>query len=290
MKKLQIFIIIAMPMLLLFSCGNNAEIERLKAQNDSLLGVSQDGEIKIDEYLQAFNEIQQNLNTIKEKENIISEQASGDNLPGEMKDQINQDMGVIYDLMTENKQTIQSLKTKLKNSGGKNSKLEKTIELYTSQLATQDAELAALKTKLENLNIKIDELNTEITDLNSDIDTLKKIGEEQEDIINNQDEKLNTAYYVYGTKKELIEHNVITKGGVFKKIELDDEFDKTYFTKIDIRNTKEIKLNSKKIELMTSHPSSAYEIIETNGNVSAFKIKDVEKFWETSKFLVIVLK
>ncbi len=290
MKKLQIFIIIAMPLFMLFSCGNNAEIERLKAQNDSLLGVSQNGDIKVDEYLQAFNEIQENLNIIKNKENIISEQASGDNLPGDMKDQINADMGSIYDLMYENKQTIQSLKTKLKKSGGKNSKLEKTIELYTTQMATQDAELSALKIKLENLNIKIDELNTEIIDLNSDIDTLKKIGEDQEDLISDQDEKLNTAYYVYGTKKELIEHNVINKGGVFKKIELDDDFDKTYFTKIDIRNTKEIKLNSKKIALMTSHPNSAYEIIETDGKVSAFQIKDVEKFWETSKFLVIVLK
>jgi len=290
MKKLQIFIIIAMPMLLLFSCGNNAEIERLQAQNDSLLGVSRDGNIQIDEYLQAFNEIQQNLNTIKEKENIISEQASGENLPGNMKDQINKDMGSIYDLMAENKQTIQGLKTKLKKSGGKNSKLEKTIELYTTQMATQDAELSALKIKLENLNIKIDKLNLEITDLNSDIDTLKKIGDEQEELINEQDDKLNTAYYVYGTKKELIEHNVISKGGVFKKIELDDEFDKTYFTKIDVRNTKEIKFNSKKIDLMTSHPGSAYEIVETDGRVSAFKITDVEKFWETSKFLVIVLK
>ncbi len=119
---------------------------------------------------------------------------------------------------------------------------------------------------------------------------MKKIGEDQEDVINDQDEKLNTAYYVYGTKKELIEHNVISKGGVFKKIGLDNDFDKTYFTKIDIRNTKEIKLNSKKIDLMTSHSTSSYEIVETDGKVSAFKIKNADKFWQTSKFLVIVLK
>ncbi len=296
MKNISILFIVVIP-LLLMSCGTK-EIERLSMENDSLRNITQYDELQIDEYLMAFNEIQENMNFIKEKENIISFNTSPDTeMSGNIKDRINDDMTTIYDLMKENKQTIQALKKKLKSSGANNSRLEKTIALLNSQIVEKDKEMSALKEELAQLNIKIDGLNTEITDLNSDIDTLETLVDEQGNkideqgnIIDEQDQLLNTAYYASGTKKELTANGVLSKNGIFKKIELDDDFDKTYFTKIDIRELSEINISAKKVDLMTSHSSSSYQIVEENGKVIAFKITDAEKFWETSKFLVIVLK
>jgi hypothetical protein len=55
--------------------------------------------------------------------------------------------------------------------------------------------------------------------------------------------------YVFGTKKELKEQRIMVDGKV-----LQSSFNKSYFTKIDIRVDKEIKLYSKSAKLL-HHPS-----------------------------------
>jgi len=68
MKKYFIIISMLVAILAVTSCGNDDELERLKAQNDSLQNVANENQAQIDEFMSAFNDIQQNLNTIKEKE------------------------------------------------------------------------------------------------------------------------------------------------------------------------------------------------------------------------------
>ena len=289
MKKILFVFVITLPFI--FSCGNNAEVERLKAQNDSLRNVAQDKNLQVEEFMDAFAEIQENLNTIKEKEQIISlNTTTGEEMTENVKQQINQDISTIYDLMTENKTTIKSLQKKLRASGGTNTKLEKTIALYAAQIEEKEAEITKLTQNLAKLNIEVDNLNMEVADLKSDIDTLENINNDKTETIENQDEEIHTAYYVYGTKSELKEHNIISKDGALQKFALDDNFDKSYFTKIDIRKTKSIKLNTKKVDILTSHPSNSYQIVEKNKVITGFNITNYEKFWGVSKYLVILIK
>ena len=100
-----------------------------------------------------------------------------------------------------------------------------------------------------------------------------------------QDKQLNTAYYVFGTKKELQEQNVLQKGKV-----LQGNFNKNYFTKIDIRVDKEIKLYSKKAELLTSHPAGSYTLKLDAQQQYVLRITDPQKFWGASKYLVVLVK
>ena len=289
MKKLLFIFVITLPFI--FSCGNNAEVERLKLQNDSLRNVAQDKNLQVEEFMDAFAEIQENLNTIKEKEQIISlSTTNAEELTENVKQQINQDISTIYDLMTENKTTIKTLQKKLRASGGTNVKLEKTIALYAAQIEEKEAEISKLTKNLAQLNIDVENLNMEVTDLKSDIDTLENINKNNTETIENQDEEIHTAYYVYGTKDELKEHNIISKDGLLKKFELDNNFDKSYFTKIDIRKTKNIKLNTKKIEILTTHASNSYKTVKTNNIITDFNITNYEKFWEITKYLVILIK
>lgn len=64
-----------------------------------------------------------------------------------------------------------------------------------------------------------------------------------------QDKQLHTAWYVFGTKSELKEQKILQKGDVLKG----NDFNKDYFTKVDIRYDKEIKLYSKSAKLLTNH-------------------------------------
>ena len=101
-----------------------------------------------------------------------------------------------------------------------------------------------------------------------------------------QDKDLNTAWFVFGTKSELKEQKILKSGDVLKS----SDFNKDYFTEIDIRVVKEIKLYSKSAELLTSHPAGTYTLQKDQKGEYVLNITDPKKFWSVSKYLVIKVK
>jgi hypothetical protein len=115
---------------------------------------------------------------------------------------------------------------------------------------------------------------------------MQKAKDEVDNIVNIQDEMLNTGWYVYGTKKELKESKILVDGNVLK----DGGFDADYFTKIDIRNTIVIPLNSKSVKILTTHPEDSYTLIKGSNGEYTLRIKDPSIFWSVSKYLVVRVK
>ena len=70
----------------------------------------------------------------------------------------------------------------------------------------------------------------------------------------------------------------------------DENVNKDYFTEIDIRTTKEIKLYSKSADVLTSHPAGSYAMEEDDKGQLTLKITNPEQFWSISKYLVIQVK
>ena len=286
MKKLLFVLIAAIT----FSCTNvkeDPEYKKLLLERDSLSGLANTDAGKINQYLSDFNEIQSNIDKIKETEKLVSVNATGTEIAQSSKEQINNDMQLIYDLMQKNKGTIAQLKKKLKKSEGKMVELEKMIENLSKQIEVNEQEITALKDQLEKMNIKVVILTTTIDSLSTE--NLNK--DEQ---ISAKTDELNTAWYVYGTKKELAEHKVITKEGGFIGIgrmeKLMDGFNKDYFTKVDITKISSIPLNCKKAHLVTTHPSSSYKFEGSDKKVDKLVITNYTEFWSASKYLVIVVE
>ena len=71
---------------------------------------------------------------------------------------------------------------------------------------------------------------------------------------------------------------------------LQANFNQNYFTKIDIRVDKEIKLYSRSAKMMTSHPAGSYTLDRDANKQYILRISDPQKFWSTSKYLVILVK
>ena len=71
---------------------------------------------------------------------------------------------------------------------------------------------------------------------------------------------------------------------------LQSSFNKEYFTKIDIRVDKEIKLYSSSAKILTSHPASAYTLQRDANKQYVLRITDPQQFWSTSKYLVVLVK
>jgi len=288
MKNLVFVIFALIAMVLSFSSCNTheEEMKALQLSKDSLLKQLNGRDSTINSFFDSFNDIQDNLATIKEKENIINMNASGDiESTPEMKDQIQNDIQSIYDLLQENKNKISKLQKRLRSSNIKIKALKETIDNLMKQIQDKDAEIGNLKQKLEEMNIQINILET-------NVDSLQGENQAKDETITQKENELNTAYYVFGNKKELKENGIITKEGGFigigKIAKLRNDFNTDYFTQIDIRTTKEIPLACKKAELLTTHPAGSYELVTKNNKVEKIVIKDEKEFWKASKYLVIV--
>ena len=286
MKKIKLvpfFVIIILTNLLVSNCGKGSD-ESENPIKDSVENVSgnlngklNEKDAAIQELVSSFNEIQENLNTIKEKEKIISKVTSDGDVKSK-EDQIKEDIQSIYDLMAKNKDRIGSLSKKLKNSKLQIDGLEKMIENMQATLNLKDSEIEELKTKIEGLNVELSNLTT----------NYKAVENES----NQKTEIINTAFYAIGTSKELKEKNVITKeGGIIglgKTTKLSSDFNKDYFTKINIEKTTSINLGAKKIKILTTHPSNSYKLIGEKP-IEKLEITNTKEFWSASKYLVIIL-
>lgn len=287
MKKIiSFFILVAF-----WACQGNVQedpaYKKLLSERDSLAGLVSTDVGQINQYLSDFNDIQTNLNRIKDAENLVTVNANNPENQATAKDQINQDMQLIYDLLQQNKKTISDLKSKLRKSDKKLIELEKMLNNLELQIAVKDSEIVQLKTKLEQMNIKVEILT-------ASVDSLNKENSQKTEVITQKTEELNTAYYVIGSKKELITNQIITKEGGFVgigKIEkLRSDFNQNYFTKIDITTINELPINTSKARIITSHPANSYKLVQNGKSVDKLVITDKKLFWSVSKYLVIIVE
>ncbi|PKP00743.1 MAG: hypothetical protein CVU14_06955 [Bacteroidetes bacterium HGW-Bacteroidetes-9] len=285
MKKL-IFIALMIPFL--FACNSKKkEYEALQSRYDSLLTIGFTKDTSLLSYVESFNAIQANLDSIKRAEMLITQStsASGEIQP-DQKEQINRDINLIYEMLQKNKQTIAELKSKIRKSNSKVAALEEMVERMTRQIEEKDGQIAQLREQLEKMNIQIEILNTNVENLASE-------SKSKSQTISEQTEALNTAYYVIGTKRELLDQNIITQEGGFAGIgrnkKLKEDFNRDYFTRVDITKFKSVPVLKKKASIITTHPSQSYKIYGEK-SVDSIVIKNAKDFWSTSKYLVIVIE
>lgn len=279
MKKLLI-IIACLPLLMACNTREQKDAE-LNSLRDSLQQIISQRDNEIDDLMATFNDIQEGFRLINEAEGRISTESEG----GDRSRQIKENVVFIAQKMQQNRALIAKLRKQLKDSKVNSEQLNRTIENMTAQLQEKDKELQKLREELDAKDIHISELDETIANLNTDVSELKEETEQQSQTISTQDKQLNTAWYAFGTKSELKEQGIITKGDVSI-----NSSNKSYFTKIDIRNTTEIKLYSKSAELLTVHPAGSYTLAADANKQYVLKITNPQQFWSTSKYLVIQVK
>jgi len=284
MKKL-IFIALMIPFV--FACNSKQkEYESLQSRYDSLLTLGFTKDTSILDYLESFNAIQANLDSIKMAEMIITQNASaGGELQPDQKEQINRDINMIYEMLQKNKQTIAELRSKLKKSNSKVTALEQMVERMTKQIEEKDGQIGQLRDQLEKMNIQIEILSSNVENLASESSSKSQT-------ISEKTTELNTAYYVIGTKKELRDQKIITVEGGFAGIgrnkKLKEDFNRDYFTRVDITNLRSIPVMKKKASIITTHPSQSYKLYGEK-TVDSLVIINAKDFWGASKYLVIVI-
>lgn len=281
MKKLFVYFACVA---ILSSCGlSESEQNKVNGRIDSLQTVINQRDSEIDELMGTFNEIQTAFDQINAAEGRVS--LFADNYE-KNSDALQENMKFIQETMEANRKKIDELQARLKSSGINAKKLQDAIDKLNSQMKEKDKSIAELRTLLANKDIQIAELGDSLASASAKNEEIEKAKEAVDQIASKQDELLNTAWYVYGTKSELKERRILVDGDVLKT----SDFDADYFTKIDIRNTIVIPLNSKSVKILTTHPEDSYTLIKGSNGEYTLRIKDPSIFWSVSKYLVVRVK
>ena len=275
---------------LLVSCGqNSAEYKKLKAENDSLKIENTKATSEMNEILSTLNDVEADIQSIRDAENYLNlQQQTGGEFSKSNREQIKQNMQLISETLKKNKETISQLEDKLKKSGIQSAALRKTISRLSSELDQKANMIVTLQEDLAKKNVRIQELDEMVASLNEDVEDLSTTTAAQSEKLQEQDKQLHTAYYCFGTAKELKDQKILSGGGLFAKSKvLQSGFNKDYFISIDIREVKEIPLFAGKAKLKSNHPEGSYEFVKDEDGNMTLKITDEKAFWSLGKYLVI---
>ena len=287
MKKLLLF---SVCLAVLSSCGNMGRNDASKSENESLQAELAERDAQLNSLMEAFNEVQEGFRLINEAENRVDLQAGA--VEGvSVADKIREDIRFITEKLQANRERIAELEAELKNSHYASSQMKKAVANLNKELLAKTQQIETLLLELASKNIRIAELDDAVARLSKDISDLKADNEVKAALVQAQDKALNAAWFVFGTNSELKEQKIVTKKFLQKKKVLEnDDFNKNYFTQIDIRKDKEINLYSKDAKLLTSHPDGSYEFIKDKKGTLTLKILNPNSFWSISRYLVIEVK
>ena len=277
--------LVALGSLLMVGCGQqkaNKDLE-MTALRDSLNQIISQKDNEIDGMMETFNDIEAGFREIDAAEGRVALARQGEG--ANAKERIRENMEFIKDAMARNKELINKLRQQLRESTIKGTAMKTTIENMMKQIEEKDKKIQALIEELDAKDIHISRLDEEVANLNTNVSNLTEETNQKTQTINTQDKQLNTAWFVFGTKSELKQQHILEDGKV-----LQANFNQNYFTKIDIRVDKEIKLYSRSAKMMTSHPAGSYTLDRDANKQYVLRISDPQKFWSTSKYLVILVK
>lgn len=285
MKRLLILSIVVASMM--SSCGNQAEMEKLGSQKDSLSVVVAMKDSIINDAFININDIASTLNQITEREKLVTKQTSGD-LNKTTKQQISENIAAISELLEKNRAAIgrlQASSAKLKQANVQIEGLQQLVASLQQQLLDKDAQIEALAEQIKALNIQVADLGTSVKNLEQDKSKL-------EGTVSEQTQQLNTVYYIVGNEKKLMKSEIIDKQGFIGRTRVAGaNADLTEFTKSDLRTLERIAVGGKKVKIVTNHPQNSYMLVMgSKGVVEEIVITDKNEFWKNSKILIVSYK
>lgn len=246
MKK-AITAAIAASVLMIGCTNQSTEVRKLQAENDSLLRVNAQTTADFNEMIQLMNEVEDGFRQIKEAENyLVTQKDANGEVSLTTREQIKNDMTLVAETLQKTKtfgKTPKAAQSKQKPSAA----LQKTVARLQNEIDGKTQLIISLQESLAKRDVRIAELDEAVTNLTGQVEHLTTENEQQKEVLMTQDEALNTVYYALGTNKELKEQKIVERrrSVLFEKV-MEEEFNKNYFTAVDMRKLHDIPFDSKK--------------------------------------------
>ncbi|GCD80868.1 Cbp1 family collagen-binding glycoprotein adhesin [Schleiferia thermophila] len=283
MKK---FVLTVFITVLLASCNSELkeEIETLKSEKSELEQRSKEQDSIISILTEVIEDVQHNLNVIREKEGRIrlAEEASSEKFKS-LKDAVVQDIQDVNSIIEESKAKINRLNQQLASSKGQIKNLGVLVESLKKQLEERENTIAELTRAIEEKDETIRQLTRKV----------QIITEESQRTISAKEAELNRCYYIIDTRRNLKDKGIIDSQGGFLGIgrvkTVSGSVDPSLFTAADMRELNRLELDTRSIKLISEHPTGSYSIEREGKKISALVIEDPKTFWSISKILVIMI-
>lgn len=266
----------------------------MRAAQDSITQAVLKRDSAISDFVSTMNTIQENLDSIKRIQEIVKVRPGrGTEMGMQNKDLIVSDLRSINELLDKNKELIGQLRKQLGSSGLKMEELQRSLVILNRQVESKDAEIIVLGQEVKKLRTNIDSLNVRLRTVKQESTDKQQIIKEKIQTIEKQSAQMNKAFYAFGTRRELINNGVIERsGGVLglgRSFIIKKDFNKEFFTEVDIRDLKSLPLYVDRASLITNHPAGSYHFNGEN-NIESLVIDDPQEFWRTSRYLVITIR
>jgi hypothetical protein len=183
---------------------------------------------------------------------------------------------------------IDSADSDIRKSGIASSSLLPILESVRDYLTFQEKLFVDVYGNIGSIQQQVSKLEQTVKAKEAELSKKEKDSRQQ---MEQQEREKRRVKYLVGNKAELDRSKAVKKSGgilgVGGSLKLSDKLDETYFQAGDYIVLKEISLgNSKKVNLITTHPKGTYIVVETPGE-KFLKITNPEKFWSASKYLVV---
>jgi hypothetical protein len=290
MKTIKFYVIIVALSFLTASCvENSSKYKAIVAQRDSLAMVKQATDSNYNKTLAILNDIEAGFSEINHNESQMKVNLKGsESTTASRKAQIGAQMQQIKESMEKNKAKIAELQKLASKKGKANGKLLETIKQLQTEMDEKTTQIQSLQAELDQKNIKITELNTTVDVQTKNIADQQNVMDQQKTTIKGQDTDMNSVWYCVGTTKMLQSAKIVTAGGLFKASKvMNNDFDKSAFTQIDLRSLSTIPTNSKNAKILSLHPQNSYNLVIGADKKITIEITNPSRFWSVSKYLVV---
>ncbi len=185
---------------------------------------------------------------------------------------------------------LQDNEKRLKENQSRIAELKKKNNTFAAQIASYEKMVGDLNTIVQNQKTEMMALNEKVTELTGKVATLTEEKTELTEKVTTLTEETNTGYYIVGTSSYLTDNNIIEKRGAVlffggKRVPKEN-LDTKLFTAVNIVRQNEITLPEKFSEMISAHNSNLLKISDDKRKIT---ITDPKKFWQASKYLIIMI-
>jgi hypothetical protein len=262
-----------------------AELTTLAAEKDSLFR-------QVAENARLMSDISAQLVTVADQERLARVAQTAESPVAASRDSLRM-------MVTDVTSRLETLETRLAESRRRIQRLDRTSD---SVRAAFELAITDLQTTMENQRTTIAFLTSHLETLQAENVQLATERAALADTVEQLIDVQNTAYYVIGTKDELLAEGLVTEEGgsrvlfIFgkrgKTLVPARDLDTALFTPIDLRITTELALPDTAAEYRIASRQNLGFLAEPpteDGKVrGTLRITSVQDFWLPSKFLIIV--
>lgn len=283
--------ILSVILLPVFTGCNNSEssnaILTLVAERDSLRSANEMQRQRLDKINSMITTINSAMDSISAEEGQLFANVESE-LPMSKNDAI-KSLERYEQVLKNQKQKINDIQLNV-NNFDVGTDMTGMLALMQQQLDLKDRQITQLKSELAKKDVDISRLRKQVQSQRTQIENqtqtivhLDNTTKMQNEALVRQDEFINSAYVIVGSKKDLERKGIIKH----KRLIPESALDKSKFARIDIRKYREVTFTAKKPKILTDMPSRSYTLTtDGNGNFT-LKINNPAEFWEISNYLVI---